>query len=63
MIGRMAVGRVMVEQRVKRLPVVDRERRLLGIVGRLDILKAASHVWPLGHGPAASVPLPPHAQT
>jgi len=52
----------MVQQGVKRLPVVDRERRLLGIVGRLDILKAASHVAPPG-GAAGAAPLPAQGRT
>jgi CBS domain-containing protein len=36
-------ARLMVQQGVKRLPVVDAQGRLVGIVGRLDILKAAGH--------------------
>lgn len=53
----------MVEQKVKRLPVVDRDGRLLGIVGRLDILKAASHALTGVHGPETGPPLPAHART
>lgn len=53
----------MLDQGVKRLPVVDRDRRLLGIVGRLDILQAASHVLTTAHGPEAGPPLPAHART
>ncbi len=56
-------ARCMVEQHVKRLPVVDRERRLLGIVGRLDILKAASDVWPGSSGPELQGTVPADART
>ncbi|HMA33694.1 MAG TPA: DUF190 domain-containing protein, partial [Chloroflexia bacterium] len=55
-------ARRMVQQGVKRLPVVDRDGRLLGIVGRLDVLKAASHVTPSA-GPEPEPPLPAGAQT
>lgn len=49
-------ARMMVRLRVKRLPVVDQERRLLGIVSRLDVLKAASNVATPGSGAAISPP-------
>ena len=53
----------MLDQEVKRLPVVDREGRLLGIIGRLDILKAAGHVLTQPPGPEPGPPLPAHART
>jgi CBS domain-containing protein len=56
-------ARLMLTQHVKRLPVVDRERRLLGIVARLDILKATSHVWPAGDDPQRQGIVPADAQT
>jgi CBS domain-containing protein len=55
-------ARLMVQQGVKRLPVVDAQGRLVGIVGRLDILKAAGHVAPLP-GPEPVGPLPATAHT
>ncbi len=52
-----AAARLMVERRLKRLPVVDAEGRLVGILGRLDILHtiAAAHLpqWHPGARPAA----------
>lgn len=41
-----AAARLMVERHLKRLPVVDAERRLVGILGRLDVLNtiAAAHL-------------------
>ena len=53
-------ARLMVQQGVKRLPVVDAQGRLVGILGRLDILKAAGHVVgvpgpePVGPPPAGA---------
>src|SRR5205085_11019382 len=37
-------GKLMVEKHVKRLPVVDENRNLLGIVGRLDLLNTIAAV-------------------
>jgi len=55
-LGRAA--RLMVEKHVKRLPVVDESGKLMGILGRLDILNtiAAVHL-PQWH-PAARAPVP-----
>ena len=41
-----AAARLMVERHLKRLPVVDSERHLVGILGRLDVLNtiAAAHL-------------------
>jgi CBS domain-containing protein len=55
-------ARLMVQQGVKRLPVVDAQGRLLGILGRLDILKAAGHVTPVP-GPEPVGPPPAAAHT
>ncbi|MGH8012165.1 MAG: DUF190 domain-containing protein [Candidatus Binataceae bacterium] len=54
-LGRAA--RLMVEKHLKRLPVVDSEKKLLGILGRLDILStiAAVHL-PEWHSEARPVP-------
>ncbi|MGI8587547.1 MAG: CBS domain-containing protein [Chloroflexia bacterium] len=52
----------MVEQGVKRLPVVDREGKLIGIVGRLDILRAWSGVT-AATGPEPGGPVPANART
>lgn len=35
-------GRILEEKRIKRLPVVDREGRLIGIISRADIIRAIS---------------------
>lgn len=35
-------GRILEEKRIKRLPVVDREGKLIGIISRADIIKAIS---------------------
>lgn len=40
------VARLMVEQGVKRVPVVDGQGRLVGIIGRRDVLKLAGQVFP-----------------
>ncbi|MBI3942909.1 MAG: DUF190 domain-containing protein [Chloroflexi bacterium] len=37
-------GTVMVQRRLKRLPVVDGERRLVGIVSRLDVLESIASI-------------------
>ncbi|HTY55892.1 MAG TPA: DUF190 domain-containing protein [Candidatus Binataceae bacterium] len=57
-----SAAKIMVDKRVKRLPVVDAEGKLVGILGRLDLLNtiAAVHLpeWhPEAHfaGPAATV--------
>jgi len=42
---------LMVEQQVKRLPVLDAEGRLAGIVTRLDMLKAIGEGYPVPIGP------------
>jgi CBS domain-containing protein len=57
-----AAARLMVQQRVKRLPVVDAQGRLVGILGRLDILKAAGHAVGVP-GPEPLGPLPAAAHT
>jgi CBS domain-containing protein len=54
-----AAARLMVERHLKRLPVVDGERRLVGILGRLDLLNtiAAAHLpqWhPAAHRTAGA---------
>jgi CBS-domain-containing membrane protein len=50
-------ARLMVERRLKRLPVIDAQGRLAGILGRLDVLNtiAAAHLpqWHPGARPAA----------
>jgi CBS domain-containing protein len=51
-----------VQQGVKRLPVVDAQGRLVGILGRLDILKVAGHVTPVP-GPEPVGPPPAAAHT
>jgi CBS-domain-containing membrane protein len=52
-----AAARLMVQRHLKRLPVVDGERHLIGIVGRLDLLNtiAAAHLpqWHPEARPAA----------
>lgn len=52
-----AAARLMVERRLKRLPVIDAEGRMAGILGRLDVLNtiAAAHLpqWHPGARPAA----------
>ncbi len=51
-----AAARLMVQRRLKRLPVVDGERRLLGIVGRLDLLNTiAAADLPQWHPEARAV--------
>ena len=47
-------ARLMVRESVKRLPVLDSAGRLIGIVGRSDVLKAAAHTVgaPPAHPPA-----------
>jgi len=39
-------ARLMLQHQVKRIPVVDGSGRLVGIVGRLDILKSAEAIFP-----------------
>jgi len=48
-----AAARLMVERHLKRLPVVDAEGRLVGILGRLDVLNtiAAAHLLQWGRAP------------
>jgi len=36
-----AAARILTERRIKRLPVVDNENRLIGIISRADIVRAA----------------------
>ena len=42
----LEAARLMTEHRIKRLPVVDQLGRIVGIIGRLDILKAAGSIFP-----------------
>jgi CBS-domain-containing membrane protein len=51
----------MAAHRVKRLPVVDHDRTLLGIVSRADVLRAVAALPP--PAPAAEHPLPAAART
>jgi CBS domain-containing protein len=39
-------ARLMIERKVKRIPVVDESGHLIGILGRLDILKSAGTIFP-----------------
>ncbi len=46
-------ARLMLERRLKRLPVVDAERRLAGMLSRLDVLATVSDGYARGAGPQA----------
>ena len=51
-----AAVRLMAERRVKRLPVVDETQKLIGIVARLDVLRAIAHTAPGGELSAETAP-------
>ena len=40
------VRAVLVSQHLKRLPVVDTESRLVGIISRADLVRELAHRWP-----------------
>ncbi len=42
----LEAARLMAEKRIKRLPVIDARGRLVGVLGRLDVLKAAGRIFP-----------------
>jgi len=48
----------MVKAGLKRLPVVDIDGKLVGMLSRLDILREVAHTEPIGH---SKEQLPPHA--
>lgn len=53
-------AKLMLARRLKRLPVVDAQGRLLGMLSRMDVLKTATTAYPLA-GEAATVPPAPAA--
>lgn len=55
-----SVPRLMSERRVKRVPVVDADGRLLGILSRADVLRAVAETFPRD---VAAVPGHPAART
>jgi CBS-domain-containing membrane protein len=51
-----AATRLMAERKIKRLPVIDEDGRLVGVVARSDVLRAVAETFPRELGEAAEHP-------